>query len=163
MVIGCPGSGKSTFSRALAGLTGIPLHHMDLMYWNSDGTKVEKSVFDARLEEAIRQEKWIIDGNYGASMEQRLAACDTVIFLDYPLEVCLEGVRARRGKERPDIPWTEKEEDKEFIGFIQSYRENSRPHVLERIGRYPGREVHIFTCRDEADEFLKEIGKTGNR
>ena len=105
IVIGCPGSGKSTFSRELRRLTGIPLYSLDLMYWNADKTTVEKSLFLERLSVAMSREEWIIDGNYASTMEMRMAACDTVIFLDYPLEICLEGIAARKGKPRPDMPW----------------------------------------------------------
>jgi len=89
IVIGCPGSGKSTVSRALHNKTGIPLYHLDMMYWNADKTTAEKSVFLERLSTVLEKDEWIIDGNYGSTMELRMAACDTVIFLDYPLDVCL--------------------------------------------------------------------------
>ena len=105
MVIGCPGSGKSTFSGKLHKLTGIPLFHLDLMNWNSDRTCVDKAVFLERLSNTIQKDEWIIDGNYGSTMELRLKACDTVVFLDYPLNVCLDGIKERRGKARTDMPW----------------------------------------------------------
>ena len=98
IVIGCPGSGKSTVSRALHNKTGIPLYHLDMMYWNADKTTVEKSVFLERLSAVLKKDEWIIDGNYGSTMELRMVACDTVIFLDYPLDICLDGIRERRGK-----------------------------------------------------------------
>ncbi len=87
IVIGCPGSGKSTFARELHIKTGVPLYHLDMMYWNADKTIVEKSLFLERLSAVIEKHEWIIDGNYGTTMELRMAACDTVIFLDYPLDV----------------------------------------------------------------------------
>ena len=130
MVIGCPGSGKSTFSRALHDQTGIPLYHLDMMYWNADKTTVEKSVFLERLSAVLGQDEWIVDGNYGATMELRMAACDTVIFLDYPPDVCLDGIRERRGKPRSDMPWIETEEDAELMAFVKSYNEQQKPKVL---------------------------------
>ena len=111
IVIGCPGSGKSTFSRALHSSTGLPLVHLDMLFWNADKTTVEKSVFLKHLCAALEKDEWIIDGNYGTTMELRMAACDTVIFLDYPISACLEGIRQRRGKPRSDMPWIETEED----------------------------------------------------
>ena len=51
----------------------------------------------------------------------------------------------------------EEEEDEEFIRFIKEYREHSRPHVLERLARYPDKEVHIFTDRAGAASFLARL------
>ena len=159
MVIGCPGSGKSTFSRGLHSVTGIPLFHLDMMYWNADRTTVDKAIFRERLSDTIKKSEWIIDGNYGSTIELRLKECDTVIFLDYPLEVCLEGIKERRGKERTDMPWVEAEdeEDAEFIEFIKNYNSQSRPQVMELLDKYSYKKIIIFRNRDEANEFLKQM------
>ena len=154
IVIGCPGSGKSTFSRALHNKTGIPLYHLDMMYWNADKTTVEKSVFLERLSAVLEKDAWIIDGNYGSTMELRMAACDTVIFLDYPLDVCLDGIKERRGKPRSDIPWIETEEDAEFIEFIKNYNEQQKPKVLELLEKYGDKNIVICKSREQADAFL---------
>ena len=159
IVIGCPGSGKSTFARALREKTGLPLYHLDMLYWNADRTTVEKSVFRARLAAIIEGDEWIIDGNYGSTMELRLAACDTVFFLDYPTDVCLDGVRARRGIPRSDMPWIETEEDAEFTEFIKSYNYESRPRVLELLEKYSDKTIRVFESREEADEFLENINE----
>ena len=158
MIIGCPGSGKSTLSRALHEKTGIPLYHLDRMFWNADRTTVEKQVFMERLKNAMEQDEWIIDGNYGSTIELRLAACDTVFFLDYPVEVCLQGIRQRRGKPRSDMPWFEtEEEDAEFIRFIKSYNSESRPQVMELLEKYAHKNIHIFRSRAEKDTFLSRM------
>ena len=154
IVIGCPGSGKSTVSRALHNKTGIPLYHLDMMYWNADKTTVEKRVFLERLFAVLEKNEWIVDGNYGSTMELRMAACDTVIFLDYPLDVCLDGIKERRGKPRSDMPWIETEEDAEFIEFIKSYNEQQKPKVLELLEKYSDKNVIVFKSREQADAFL---------
>ena len=154
IVIGCPGSGKSTVSRALHNKTGIPLYHLDMMYWNADKTTVEKSVFLERLSDVLEKDEWIIDGNYGSTMELRMAACDTVIFLDYPLDICLDGIRERRGKPRSDMPWIETEEDSEFIEFVKSYNEQQKPKVLELLKKYADKNIIIFRSREQVDAFL---------
>lgn len=158
MVIGCPGSGKSTFSRALHNVTGIPLFHLDMLYWNADRTIVDKAVFRERLADTMQKNEWIIDGNYSSTIELRLQACDTVIFLDYPLEVCLEGVQERKGKPRTDMPWVETdEEDIEFIEFIKNYNSQSRPTVMELLNKYFYKDIYIFKSRNETDEFLRQM------
>ena len=158
IVIGCPGSGKSTFSRALHNKIGLPLCHLDMLYWNPDRTTVGKSVFLERLSAVIEKDEWIIDGNYNGSMELRMAACDTVIFLDYPTNVCLDGIRERRGKARSDMPWIEtNEEDSEFIDFIKNYNEQSRPKVIYLLEKYSNKNIVVFKSREESDEFLSRL------
>ena len=154
IVIGCPGSGKSTFSRALHQKTGIPLFHLDMMYWNADQTTVERHVFLERLSAALMEEAWIIDGNYVSTMEQRMAVCDTVIFLDYPIDVCLDGIKARRGKPRSDMPWIETEEDTEFVEFVKHFDETQRPQILQLFERYRDKNIIVFKSRAQADAFL---------
>ena len=157
IVIGCPGSGKSTFSKELHELTKIPLFHLDMMYWNSDRTIVEKHIFMEKLNCVLCKDEWIIDGNYNSTMELRLQACDTVIFLDYPMDLCLEGVRERRGKVRTDMPWIEdaNEEDTEFTQFIKDYNNQSRPKVMELLEQYSYKDIYIFNNRNDAKDFLE--------
>lgn len=158
IVIGCPGSGKSTFSRTLHELTGLPLYHLDLLNWNSDKTTVGKEIFIERLKNIIEQDKWIIDGNYGSTIELRLKECDTVFFLDYPVEVCIDGIKSRQGKPRSDMPWTETEDDEEFLEFIKNYNSQSRPDVIELLEKYKNeKQIVVFKSREEADEYLKKI------
>ena len=77
IIIGCPGSGKSYFSKELAKKTNIPLYHLDLLYWNKDKTIIEKSIFLERVRSIFKNDNWIIDGNYQSSMEERIIECDT--------------------------------------------------------------------------------------
>jgi adenylate kinase family enzyme len=155
MIIGCPGSGKSTFARGLAAKTGLPLYYLDMMYWNPDRTTKPKDEFRAAHRETVALPEWIIDGNYGSTLEVRMEACDTVIFLDYPVEVCISGVEERRGKPRPDMPWIETDPDLEFIEFIKKYNQESRPKVIELLEKYKEKNIIIFKARAEADEYLR--------
>ena len=159
LVIGCPGSGKSTFARALQKTVNLPLVHLDMLYWNADRTTVPRSVFDERLRVVLAQETWIIDGNYSRTMEQRLQACDTVFFLDFSAEVCLNGIRARHGKPRSDMPWVERSDeiDEEFIAFVRDYNTTSRPKVLELLEKYRDKRVVVFRTRAEADAYLMTL------
>lgn len=157
IVIGCPGSGKSTFARALHKVTGIPLFHLDMLKWNADKTTVSKEVFLERLQKVLSEETWIIDGNYGSTMELRLKQCDTVFFLDYPTDVCLDGIKQRKGKPRSDMPWIETEDDEEFLEFIRNYDTNSRPKVIELLNNNSQKDIVIFKSREEADNYLNEI------
>ena len=154
IVIGCAGSGKSTFARALAKKTGLPLVHLDLLYWRKDGSTVGKEAIRSRIREEIKNDEWIIDGNYASTMEERMVACDTVFFLDYPTDVCLSGVDARRGKPRTDMPCILSDNDDDFIEFIKNYRLKNRPEVIALLEKYKEKQIYVFKTRKEADEFL---------
>ncbi len=154
LVIGSPGSGKSTFARRLALVSGLPLTHLDMLFWNSDRTTVPKEEFRRRLEELLQEDRWLIDGNFSGTMERRIESCRTVFFLDFPVEVCLEGVRSRFGKPRPDIPWIEQEEDPEFMEYIRGFPEKRRPKILALREKYRDKHWVVFHSREEEAAYL---------
>ena len=155
IVIGCPGSGKSTFSRRLSALFGLPVVHLDLLFWNADRTTVSRGTFDERLEKALAEDEWIIDGNYARTLERRLSSCDAVFFLDLPTEDCLRGVQLRKNKPRPDFPWIETEDDPELIAEITGFRSEVRPDILRLLEKYPEKELTVFHSHAEIDAFFE--------
>ena len=156
VVIGCPGSGKSHLSRRLHECTGLPLYHLDMLYWNSDRTTVSRELFCERLGAILEGDVWIIDGNYSSTMEWRISMCDTVIFLDYKAEVCLRGISERRGKARPDMPWSEDGDiDIEFVRFVERFNIESRPKIVALLGGMTDKRIIWLRSRKDADEFLK--------
>lgn len=161
LVIGCPGSGKSTFARRLQALTGLPLIYLDQLFWNADQTTVSPETLDARIKTALAGDRWIIDGNYARTLEVRLQACDTVFFLDYPLDLCLRSVEARIGTVRPDMPWVEEALDPEFADFIRAFPQTTRPKILKLLEQYREKTIHLFHSRAEADQYLKTFPQGG--
>ena len=157
IIIGCCGSGKSTFARKLHACTGIPLFHLDQLNWNTDKTTVEKEVFLKRVQNVIQKDSWIIDGNYGSSIEMRMQACDTVFFLDYPVDVCIQGIHERVGKVRTDIPWVEDEVDEGLIEFVRNYEKEDRPEILELLSKYKEKDIHIFRNRKDVKIYLESL------
>lgn len=154
IVIGCPGSGKSTFSRRLRDKTRLPLYYLDQLYWRADKTHLTREAFDERLNAILIRDEWIIDGNYARTLPARLARCDAVFFLDYPAEVCLAGVAGRRGVQREDMPWVETEADAAFIEFIQRFSADTRPVILEALRGANGVAVYRFKDRIDAETYL---------
>ncbi len=157
LILGCPGSGKSTFARALAARTGLPLVHLDTVWWRADGTHIPREEFDRALDGLLAGERWIMDGDYSRTYEVRVRACDTVIFLDYPEEVCMAGIVARVGQNRPDMPWTESTLDPELVAMVKNFATDNRPVLLSLFQKYPEKQVITFTSREEADRWLSQI------
>ena len=157
-MIGSPGAGKSTFARQLRDRTGIPLVYLDMIWHRPDRTTIFREEFDRKLSDILKTDSWIIDGNYGRTLELRLRSCDTVFLLDYPLEVCLASAEARIGKRREDLPWTEKEFDEEFRQWIIDFPVSELPRIYKLLDQYGAeKEIHIFKTREEADQYLNRI------
>lgn len=156
IVIGCPGSGKSTFARALRERTGLPLIYLDQIWHKPDRTTVTREEFDARLMEALRTERWIMDGNYARTLETRLKFCDTVFFFDLPTEICLAGAEERVGKPHEDLPWMEETFDPEFRQYILDFRRERLPQMLKTLQTAPpGVKTVVFHSREEAEDYLR--------
>lgn len=153
IVIGSPGAGKSTFARKLRDATDLPLYYLDMLWHRPDRTNVSREDFDAALCELVGRDAWIIDGNYLRTLELRLRACDTVFFMDYPVEVCLSGAEARIGARREDMPWVETEFDQSFKQWILNFPKVQLPQIYDCLTRCGGgKEVVIYKSREEADE-----------
>lgn len=158
IVVGCPGSGKSTFARKLQEKTGLPLYYLDMIWHKPDKNTLTKEEFDEKLHELIARDEWIIDGNYSRTLEPRLQACDTAFVFDLPLEVCLAGAQARVGTKRIDMPWEETELSQEFLNYILSFSQQKLPRLLQLARQYSAqKQVVFFRSRQECDDFLKSL------
>lgn len=156
IVIGCPGAGKSTFAKKLRDYSGLPLFYLDLLWHRPDRTTVSRETFDREVDEIFSCKEWIIDGCYVSTLEKRMAACEAVFLLDYPIEVCLDGALKRIGKKREDMPWVEEEMDEELRQWIADFPERDMPVIQTLLQKYQTKEIHIFHERAEADRYLKE-------
>jgi len=147
IIIGCPGSGKSTFARKLSARTGLPLYYLDMIWHLPDRTTLSREEFAARLKKITDEEEWIIDGNNLRTMPFRLQQCDTVFFFDLPTEVCLAGAESRVGTKREDMPWTENSLDAEFRQWIVDFPINQLPHIRNLLSgkRYACRNTRRTT------------------
>ena len=157
IVIGCSGSGKTTFAEKLRDKIGIELFYLDAIWHRPDRTHISREEYDARLSEILALDSWIIDGNYSRTIETRMAACDTVLFFDLPVEVCLEGAISRLGKARYDMPWIDTELDPKLKRDIEEFPSKNLPAIYALIDKYSDKNITIFKSREEADEFLANI------
>ena len=162
IVIGCPGSGKTTFAKRLREKTGLPLFHLDAIWHRADGGHIEREDFDLRLTEILEKDRWIIDGNYGRTLKRRLLACDTVFLFDLPTSVCLEGALSRLGQKREDLPFTDTVLDPLFALEIEGFQKEKLPLIYDLLDSCGGdKTVVVFKSREDGDRFLKEAAATG--
>ena len=158
IVIGCPGSGKTTFAEKLNKKTGLPLFYLDAIWHKPDRTHISREEYDARLGEILALDSWMIDGNFSRTLERRMVACDTVFLFDLPTGICLDGAISRLGKKRYDMPWTDTELDPQLKAEIEAFPTKNLPQIYDLLDRYgEGKSIVIFKSREEADEYLNGL------
>ena len=162
IVIGCPGSGKTTFSEKLKEKIGLPLFHLDAIWHRADRTHITREEFDGLLGEILTKDAWIIDGNYSRTLERRLISSDTVFLFDLPLEECLEGAISRLGTQRVDMPWVDTTLDPRLEKEIVTFAQENLPMIESLLAMHKAdKTIVIFKSRKEADDFLAQVKQNG--
>jgi adenylate kinase family enzyme len=166
LVMGSSGSGKSTFARRLSAITGIPIVSIDALFWKPGWVASDRAELRARLAEATRQPRWIMDGNYtSADGELRREVSDTVIWFDLPRSTCMLGILTRiatsYGRVRPEMAEGCPEKiDFEFFRYVWTYRQKQRPTLLAFFeGLRPDQTFITFTGRAQADRYLSDLAR----
>jgi len=164
-ILGAGGAGKSELARKLAGRTGLPLVHLDVLYWRPGWTAPPEEEFRAALEAAVSEERWILDGNFlrDDADDPRFARADTVVFLDLPRTTCIRravwrALRDRR-RARTDLPEGCPEAlELSFLRWVWNYPRKNRPDVLARIDALgPGVAVHHLRSDADVRRFLAGV------
>ncbi|HEX8841420.1 MAG TPA: topology modulation protein [Sphingomicrobium sp.] len=161
LVIGSPGSGKSTFATELARRTALPLIHLDQQFWNAGWVETPKAAWSAKLAELVAGDRWIIDGNYGGSLELRLARADTVIDLQFPPWVCIWRILRRvitsRGRVRSDMAAGCPEQfNFEFLLYTATFPFTARRRTLAKVSRFDGEIIRLRSSA-EVRNFLQSV------
>jgi adenylate kinase family enzyme len=161
LIIGCAGAGKTTFAKKLAAKTGLPLVHLDQLYWRPGWEEPPLEKWFAILGRELERDAWILDGHMGNSIELRLRAADTVIWLDYPRWICLRRVAWRVlngfGRVRKDMGAGCPERiDLEFLRFIWRFRRERGHEVQEALADFSGQLI-VLKKPGDAKRFLQEL------
>ncbi|MHA6252248.1 DNA topology modulation protein [Oceanobacillus sp. CAU 1775] len=163
VLIGSGGSGKSTLARQLGEKLKINVYHLDALFWRPNWVGVPKDEQRRVQSDLVKKEEWIIDGNYGGTMEIRVNAADTIIFLDIHRAICVYRVFKRilqyRNKTRPDMgEGCEERFDLNFFEWIWNYPKTKRPEILRRLNELSkDKQVIILKSPKEVQLFLRKI------
>lgn len=138
LVIGPCGAGKSTAAVEIGRLLDLPVHHLDRLHWREGWVESSREELVAALAPIMAGERWLIDGNYGGTMAQRIERADAVVYLDYPTWLCLWRAAGRawryRGRSRPDMaPGCPERFDLAFFWYILTFRRGPRRRTEERL------------------------------
>lgn len=163
IIIGPGGAGKSTLAKQLGEILNIEVLHLDKLYWRSGWVEPSADEWKKKVEELLKADSWVMDGNFGGTIEIRLEACDTAIFMDFPPTVCLYRVLKRRLKyrntNRPDMTEGCNEKiDLEFLDWIWNYRKIKKPKVEKILKRFENeKNIVRLTSPKEVENFLNSL------
>ena len=160
LVIGPGGAGKSTFARQLGEALDIKVSHLDSAYWRLGWSKPSEDEWVQTVTRLVSGDAWILDGNFGGTLELRLKHCDTIIFLDMSRLLCLWRVVKRRllyrNRSRPDMAEGCNEKiDWSFVQWIWNYSRRSRPKVVRLLAEHAAtKEIVWLRSRSDVEKFL---------
>lgn len=163
VLIGSGGSGKSTLARKLGGILLIEVHHLDAMFWKPGWVSTPKHEQKAVQEELVSHDSWIIDGNYGGTIDIRLQAADTIIFVDLSRWICISRVLKRRfqyrNKMRVDMAeGCEERVSLEFLKWVWEYPKKQKPKISEKLRRLSiEKKIIILKSPKEVREFVASV------
>lgn len=163
MIIGSGGSGKSTLALRLGEILRLPVHHLDRLFWQPGWIETPKEEWAAIQQRLCAEPEWILDGNYGGTMDLRLAACDTVIFLVLSRWHCLWQALKRRivyhNRVRPDMTAGCPERiNRDFLRWIWNYPHQRRPGILRKLASLPvEKTVIVLRSTREVRDFLERL------
>ncbi len=162
LIIGSNGAGKSTLSFALAEKTGLPLIHIDQLYWQGDWQVTPREDFEAAVLREAQKPAWIIEGNNVRSLSQRLRYADTVLWLEFSPLACLLGILRRelryRGRARPDMPSSCISRLRlSFLRYAAGFNRRHGPAIRAKLKDAPHVQVFRFTRRRQARAFLDSL------
>jgi adenylate kinase family enzyme len=150
VILGRGASGKSTLAKRLGEIAGLPVVHLDKVFWRPGLVTTPRDEWTDAQASLVAKDEWIMDGDLGSLdvVETRLRAADTVIFLDFSLARC--AWRAlRRSRERADFWW-----------WVLAYRWQSRPALLKAIANYaPDADLHIFRSPSALNRFVDNLAR----
>lgn len=169
LVVGCSGAGKSTFSRRLAAVTGLPRTELDYAFWHPGWVQTPREEWWAKVTALCAAPAWILDGNYTSSLHIRIPKADTVIWLDYPRWLCLARVIGRVARNyrrvRGGLPEGCPEKvDLEFLRYIWKFNANHGRRMAAAIEE-TGQHLRVYRLKSdsEADRLLAELRRSGER
>ena len=163
MIIGCGGSGKSTLAETLGRHLDLPIIHLDEYYWHPGWVKSDPQSWEIKVKELIEHDKWIMDGNYGGTMDLRIARAETIIFLQFPTRTCLSRVLRRSvkyyGRTRPNMPENCPERfSPEFYHYILMYNLTRTPKILYKLKQVEStKSVHILQNDQAVNQLLRSV------
>lgn len=160
-ILGNSGAGKSTLAAVLGDVSGLPVVHLDRIFWKPGWIEAPEAEVRAAMTSAAENDAWIIDGNFKKTLPQRLEKADLVIYIDYNPIFCLWRVlwRMLRRKRRPDMAdgCTERF-NPEFYGYVLRFNRRTRPLLLEMIARSAGNfDLAIIRRRKDLAELMRNL------
>jgi adenylate kinase family enzyme len=166
LVIGMAGAGKSTFSRALAAKTGLPVIHLDFHYWKPGWVKPSEDEWRVKQRVLLAGPAWIADGNDLETLDLRLEQAETVVLLDTPWWICagrafLRGLRKPVGEmpEGCDDSATRRLQDEwRLIWLVWRHRRSETEQARAMISQ-SGTHValRVIGSKRAAQEFLSTL------
>lgn len=161
LIVGISGTGKTRLANELSDKLGIPVIHLDAIFWKENWQEENPDVVEAKIRDALNQDSWITEGYIEPLGRERVQAADLVLHLDYPGYLAFWGGLQRwwqfRGRTRPEMP----QGNIESLGWkflLTLLRRDERPEIKRAIKNRAHKVVRLKSRR-QAYEYVERLAE----
>lgn len=130
LILGGPGSGKTTLSSKLSKIFDLPIVNLDNIHYMKNWIPRNEKERDEIILKKLKEKEWIMEGIYKTTLEKRASIADLIIILEYPTYKLLYRIIKRYicnfGKDKEELDGCKERLSLSFINYTLKFNSKKK-------------------------------------